>query len=111
MLSVAIDILHWIAGAVLALVGIGYDRVEDCAPAVRQQTFEEARFMDEAVTLHFLGADTRIEQTRSADGTLVFTVQANVVQLTPANVVQDTTACASLPGNLPSAPPLPVLRL
>lgn len=103
MLGVAIDILHWIAGAVLALVGIGYDRAEDCAPPVRQQSFEEARFTDEAAAIHLLASDMHVEQLRTADGDLVFVVRSGRAQ--------PVLGCASAPGHLPSVPPPPVLRL
>lgn len=104
MFSVAIDILHWIAGAVLALVGISYDRVDDCAPAVRQQSFEEARLTDQAAALHLLAAeDFRVEQVRTEDGSLVFVIRASSAQ--------EASGCASSPVRLPSAPAAPVLRL
>lgn len=103
MFSMAIDILHWIAGAVLAVVGIGYDRVEDCAPAVRQQSFEEASLVTDDAGLHFLASEVHVEQVRSADGSLVFIVR-------PA-AVQPASDCVSAPRHLPSAPALPVLRL
>ncbi|MGY6662087.1 MAG: hypothetical protein ACXIVO_07180 [Glycocaulis sp.] len=103
MLGVAIDISHWIAGAVLALVGIAYDRAEDCTPAVRQQSFEEARFMDDAATIHFLASEVYVEQTRTVHGELIFVVRNGPVE--------PVSGCASAPGHLPSVPAAPVLRL
>lgn len=103
MFSLAIDILHWIAGAVLAVVGIGYDRAEDCAPAVRQQSFEEARFLSDAASVQLLASEIQVEQVRAADGSLVFVVRTGMVQ--------DASGCASVSRSLPSAPALPVLRL
>lgn len=103
MFSVAIDILHWIAGAVLAIVGIGYDRVEDCAPAVRQQSFEEARLMDDAATVQFLASEVHVERVPTTDGSLAFIVRTGAAQ--------NASDCVSHPGGLPSAPALPVLRL
>lgn len=103
MFSVAIDILHWIAGAVLAVVGIGYDRAEDCTPSVRQQSFEEARFLDDTASLQLLASEIHVEQVRAADGSLVFVVRTGMVQ--------DASGCASVNPSLPSAPALPVLRL
>jgi len=103
MFSVAIEILHWIAGAVLAVVGIGYDRVEDCAPAVRQQTIEEARLMDDAASVQFLASDVHVERVPTSDGTFAFVVRTGAVQ--------EASGCTPAPRNLPSAPSLPVMRL
>ncbi|WP_429910997.1 hypothetical protein [Glycocaulis sp.] len=103
MLSMVIDILHWVAGAVLALVGIGYDRAEDCAPAVRQHSFDEARFVDDAAAFHFHTADVRVEQVRTPHGEVMIVVHTGAVQ--------EVSGCAAAPARLPSAPPPPVLRL
>ncbi|KPP82624.1 MAG: hypothetical protein HLUCCA04_00780 [Oceanicaulis sp. HLUCCA04] len=102
MFSVAIELLHWIAGAVLAVVGIGYDRVEECAPAVRQQTIEEARLMDDSAPVH-LASEVHVEQIATGDGNFAFVVRTGAVQ--------EASGCTSAPRNLPSARSLPVMRL
>ncbi|MFN3835449.1 MAG: hypothetical protein ACK4NO_06075 [Glycocaulis sp.] len=104
MLGVVIDILHWIAGAVLALVGISYDRAADCAPPVLQQTIEEARVLGSEDMIHRASFTYEWEYSVLKDGSVRVIVQ-------PASA-QDVSACAQTAGaRLPEAPALPVLRL
>lgn len=103
MISMAIDMLHWIAGAVLALVGISYDRVEECAPAVRQQAVIEATLTHSGGVVHFLAEEMVIEERAGLDGSKMVVVQASGTH--------EVSGCATLPVRLPSAPAAPVLRL
>ncbi len=103
MLGVAIDIFHWIAGAVLALVGISYDRVEDCSPPVRQQSIEEARFITGEGMIHQASGAFEWRYTVLEDGS----VQVNVQ---PVSGV-DLSGCGTRAQRLPEPPRPPVLRL
>lgn len=103
MLGLIFDILHWIAGAVLALVGISYDRVDDCAPPVRQQTIEEASLITGDAMIHQASSTVELSYTLLPDGRVVVNVQPAAV-----TAVSD---CVSASPRLPEAPALPVLRL
>lgn len=103
MLGLIFDIFHWIAGAVLALVGISYDRVDDCAPPVRQQTIEEASLITGDAMIHQANATVELSYTLFPDGRVVVNVQ-------PASVIE-ASGCNSARARLPEAPALPVMRL
>lgn len=103
MFAMAIDILHWIAGAVLALVGISYDRVEECAPVVRQQAVIEATLTHSGAAVHFLAEEVNIEERIGLDGSKMVVVHASGTR--------EVSGCATLPVRLPSPPAAPVLRL
>lgn len=103
MLGLIFDILHWIAGAVLALVGISYDRIDDCAPPVRQQTIEEASLITGDAMIHQANSTVELSYTLFPDGRVVVNVQ-------PAGIVE-MSGCNTAAPRLPEAPALPVMRL
>ncbi|MGY6533054.1 hypothetical protein [Glycocaulis sp.] len=103
MLGIAIDIFHWIAGAVLALVGISYDRVDDCAPPVRQQIIEEAHVFTGEGMLHQASGSFEWTYSVLEDGSVRVNIQ-------PVNV-HEVSGCDAPVMRLPEAPRAPVLRL
>lgn len=103
MLGVVIDIFHWIAGAVLALVGISYDRMEDCSVPVRQQTVHEASFIAGEGMVHQAAGSFEWQYAILDDGRVRVTVL-------PAGI-EEASGCNAPALRLPDAPRVPVLRL